>query len=72
MRQQQSPPPAVLSSSPTARSPLSEMAARAVRILSSLEETQRKPTVTPPTRPTMAKQAQKQMAHSPLPPTRST
>ncbi|KAK0572563.1 hypothetical protein LWI29_033504 [Acer saccharum] len=55
MRQQQSPPPAVLPSLLTTRSSLSEMAARAARILSSSGETQDQPTVTPPTIPAMAK-----------------
>ncbi|KAK0603675.1 hypothetical protein LWI29_007425 [Acer saccharum] len=57
VRQQQSPPPAVLPSPPTVRSLLSEMAMRATRILSSSGETQKQSTITPHARPDMAKQA---------------
>ncbi|KAK1586239.1 hypothetical protein Q3G72_000458 [Acer saccharum] len=57
VRQQQSPPPAVLPSPPTVRSLLSEMAMRATRILSSSGETQKQSTITPHARPNMAKQA---------------
>ncbi|KAK0607072.1 hypothetical protein LWI29_008867 [Acer saccharum] len=69
VRQQQSPPHVVFPSPLTACSLLSEMAAR---ILSSLEETPKQPTVTPPARPSTAKQGQKQMAPPLLPHTEST